>query len=60
MTDAHPDGVAGVKRWFETLATLVQEVDYIGARPTFAPDTIAFDRGPTDPNSSSASLRRLR
>ena len=38
----HPDDVAGVKRWFETLAHHVREVDYIGARPIFAADLIAF------------------
>jgi ketosteroid isomerase-like protein len=38
----HPDDVAGVKAWFETLAAHVREVDFIGARPIFAPDMIAF------------------
>lgn len=38
----HPDDLAGVKRWFETLAAHVREVDFVGARPIFAPDMIAF------------------
>jgi ketosteroid isomerase-like protein len=38
----HPDDLAGVKAWFETLAAHVREVDFIGARPIFAPDMIAF------------------
>ena len=42
MADPHPDDVAGVKRWFETLAHHVREVDYIGARSIFAADLIAF------------------
>jgi len=36
------DDLAGVKRWFDTLAAHVREVDFIGARPIFAPDMIAF------------------
>ena len=42
MSAVHPDDLAGVKAWFETLAAHVREVDYIGARPIFAPDMIAF------------------
>jgi ketosteroid isomerase-like protein len=42
MSAVHPDDLAGVKTWFETLASHVREVDYIGARPIFAPDMIAF------------------
>jgi len=42
MSAVHPDDLAGVKTWFETLAAHVREVDYIGARPIFAPDMIAF------------------
>jgi ketosteroid isomerase-like protein len=38
----HPDDLAGVKRWFDTLAAHVREVDFVGARPIFAPDMIAF------------------
>jgi len=38
----HPDDLASVKTWFETLAMHVRDVDYIGARPIFAPDMIAF------------------
>lgn len=42
MSALHPDDLAGVMAWFETLAARVREVDYIGARPIFAPDMIAF------------------
>jgi ketosteroid isomerase-like protein len=42
MSAVHPDDLAGVKTWLETLAAHVREVDYIGARPIFAPDMIAF------------------
>jgi ketosteroid isomerase-like protein len=42
MTTVHPDDVASAKAWFETLAAHVREVDFIGARPIFAPDMIAF------------------
>ncbi len=42
MADAHEEDVAGVKRWFATLQGHVRDVDYIGARPIFAPDLIAF------------------
>jgi ketosteroid isomerase-like protein len=38
----HPDDHAGVKTWFETLASHVRAVDFVGARPIFAPDMIAF------------------
>ena len=38
----HPDDLAGVKTWFETLASHVRAVDFIGARPIFEPDMIAF------------------
>ena len=38
----HPDDLAGVNAWFETLASHVRDVDFIGARPIFAPDMIAF------------------
>jgi ketosteroid isomerase-like protein len=40
MTD--PDDIAGVQAWFATLAAHVREVDFVGARPIFAPDMIAF------------------
>ena len=36
------DDVAGVRTWFETLAAHVRAVDFIGARPIFAPDMVAF------------------
>lgn len=39
---ADPDDVAGVRTWFDTLASHVGDVDFIGARPIFAPDMIAF------------------
>ncbi|HET7882425.1 MAG TPA: nuclear transport factor 2 family protein [Acetobacteraceae bacterium] len=42
MLDTHPDDLTGVQAWFETLAGHVREVDFIGARPIFAPDMIAF------------------
>ncbi len=42
MATSHPDDVEGVKTWFETLAAHVRDVDFIGARPIFAPDMIAF------------------
>jgi ketosteroid isomerase-like protein len=42
MASVHQDDLAGVKTWFDTLAAHVREVDYIGARPIFAPDMIAF------------------
>jgi ketosteroid isomerase-like protein len=36
------DDLASVKRWFDTLAAHVREVDFVGARPIFTPDMIAF------------------
>ncbi|HEX3404883.1 MAG TPA: ketosteroid isomerase [Acetobacteraceae bacterium] len=42
MAALHPDDLAGVRAWFETLAAHVREVDFIGARPIFAADMIAF------------------
>ena len=42
MSAVQSDDLASVKMWFETLAAHVREVDYIGARPIFAPDMIAF------------------
>jgi ketosteroid isomerase-like protein len=42
MATAHADDAAQVKAWFETLAAHVREVDFVGARPIFAPDMIAF------------------
>jgi ketosteroid isomerase-like protein len=38
----HPDDLAGVKTWFEALASHVRAVDFAGARPIFAADMIAF------------------
>jgi ketosteroid isomerase-like protein len=40
--DPHPDDVAAVKAWFQTLADHVEAVDFAGARPIFAEDMIAF------------------
>src|SRR4249919_224908 len=42
MQMATADDLAAVKAWFETLAGHVREVDFIGARPIFAPDMVAF------------------
>ncbi len=42
MSPVHPDDVAGVRAWFETLAGHVRAVDFAGARAIFAPDMIAF------------------
>jgi ketosteroid isomerase-like protein len=42
MQAPHPDDLAGIRTWFETLAAHVRDVDFIGARPIFAPDMIAF------------------
>jgi ketosteroid isomerase-like protein len=38
----HPDDLARVKAWFEGLSEHVRAVDYVGARPLFADDMIAF------------------
>jgi len=42
MTPAGEDDTAGVRRWFERLAEHVRAVDFVGARPIFAEDMIAF------------------
>jgi ketosteroid isomerase-like protein len=42
MTTAQPDDIAGATAWFDTLATHVRDVDFVGARPIFSPDMIAF------------------
>jgi ketosteroid isomerase-like protein len=34
--------IEGVRRWFATLAEHVGAVDYVGARPIFASDMVAF------------------
>ena len=39
---AQDDDVALVRRWFQGLTDHVQEVDFVGARPLFAEDMIAF------------------
>jgi ketosteroid isomerase-like protein len=36
------DDIALIRRWFQRLADRVQAVDYVGARPLFAEDMIAF------------------
>jgi ketosteroid isomerase-like protein len=42
MAETHPDDLAAVRHWFDTLAAHVQAVDFVGARPIFAEDMIAF------------------
>ena len=42
MMMVNADDSAGVRTWFETLAAHVRAVDFLGARPIFAPDMIAF------------------
>jgi ketosteroid isomerase-like protein len=37
-----PEDVAAIEAWFHTLARHVQAVDFIGARPIFADDMVAF------------------
>jgi ketosteroid isomerase-like protein len=39
---AHEDDVALIRWWFHCLAQHMQAVDYIGARPLFAENVIAF------------------
>lgn len=39
---AHEDDVALIRRWFQRLAEHMRAVDYVGARPLFAEDVIAF------------------
>jgi ketosteroid isomerase-like protein len=39
---AHEDDVALIRRWFQRLTGHVQAVDFVGARPLFAEDMIAF------------------
>jgi ketosteroid isomerase-like protein len=38
----HPDDLARVAAWFQRLSSHVRAVDYVGARPLFADDMIAF------------------
>jgi ketosteroid isomerase-like protein len=42
MADPHPDDLAAVRHWFHSLAGYVQAVDFVGARPIFAEDMVAF------------------
>ncbi|MCB1884324.1 MAG: DUF4440 domain-containing protein [Geminicoccaceae bacterium] len=39
---AHDDDAALIRRWFQRLAEHMQAVDYVGARPLFAEDVVAF------------------
>lgn len=36
------EDILGIKEWFKSLAAHVRDVDFVGARPIFAPDMIAF------------------
>lgn len=38
----HPDDLAAIRAWFESLASHCRAIDYEGARPIFADDMIAF------------------
>ena len=38
----HPEDLAAVRAWFDTLSRHCRAVDYEGARPIFAEDMIAF------------------
>jgi ketosteroid isomerase-like protein len=40
--DGREDDVALIQRWFERLQLQVESVDFVGARPLFAEDMIAF------------------
>ena len=42
MAEPHSDDLARVVTWFNTLAEHVRAVDFVGARPIFSPDMIAF------------------
>ena len=42
LNPVHPDDMAAVRTWFETLSRHCRDVDYEGARPIFAEDMIAF------------------
>jgi ketosteroid isomerase-like protein len=42
MSSLHEQDVDLVRRWFGRLAERVRAVDYVGARPLFAEDMIAF------------------
>ena len=41
-TPVHPDDLAAVRAWFETLSKHCRAIDYEAARPIFADDMIAF------------------
>ena len=42
LNPVHPDDLAAVRAWFDTLSKHCRAVDYEGARPIFAEDMIAF------------------
>lgn len=42
MSQAAGDDRARIEEWFHRLARHVQAVDFVGARPLFAPDMVAF------------------
>ena len=42
LSPVHPDDLAAVRTWFDTLARHCRAVDYEAARPIFAEDMIAF------------------
>src|SRR5258708_23869737 len=42
LSPVHPDDLAAVRAWFDTLARHCRAVDYEAARPIFAEDMIAF------------------
>ena len=42
LQPVHPDDLAAVRAWFDTLAMHCRAVDYEGARSIFAEDMIAF------------------
>jgi len=42
LSPVHPDDMAAVRAWFETLSKHCRAVDYEAARPIFAEDMIAF------------------
>lgn len=42
INPVHPDDLAAVRTWFDTLSRHCRNVDYEAARPIFAEDMIAF------------------
>jgi hypothetical protein len=47
LDPVHPDDLAAVRTWFDTLSRHCRNVDYEAARPIFAEDMIAFGPSPT-------------